>query len=572
MYISEISTIKNYRNLTGLSVLLDPNINFLIGENNLGKTNILELLHCFFSVGKFQEGDFLSKVEPIEISIVVKYADAEIGFFEDNFDVDDCHAITITGIQASVDERIEYYLGCKCNQKLNASIVRKINTLYYYAQRMPSKEIDFRKSNGSGKVLNYLIQSSLSGLSIAEKDLFKTSEMTSVVGSINKNLTKINTITGDTIQAYIDENPEQILCRMLGLGDINGRDLNELGEGIQHAFNIILQIIENIYSVKSSRKPEKFEERLIVADGKRFYPAILILDEPEVHQHPYRQRSLIKKLTDLVNNRNDEFVLLLKDLFDIDGLIGQIILATHSPNILLNDYSQFIRVFQKASKLEIISGKNITFDEDPKMYKHLLHNFIYLKEAMFSRYVIFVEGDTEMGAIPVFAERLKIDLDNNGVGIIKLDGADGVKRCMSLYQKFGIPSIAIIDRDKESTYSDVPNVYFTTEMDYEGDVYSKFQLFDYFKCCQELGTLNRFVRDLKEKGYIFDESSFLINPESLCVGVEDQKTIMEEQKEKQLKILKGSKNAQKGAILAGFVTEIPDIFTTALLKIVDDIC
>ena len=39
---------------------------------------------------------------------------------------------------------------------------------YYYSQRMPSKEVDFRKNNGSGKVLNYLIQSSLNGLSIEE--------------------------------------------------------------------------------------------------------------------------------------------------------------------------------------------------------------------------------------------------------------------------------------------------------------------------------------------------------------------------------------------------------------------
>ena len=53
MYISEIKNIKNYRNLTGKKILFDSKINFLIGENNLGKTNILELIHRFFTVGKF---------------------------------------------------------------------------------------------------------------------------------------------------------------------------------------------------------------------------------------------------------------------------------------------------------------------------------------------------------------------------------------------------------------------------------------------------------------------------------------------------------------------------------------
>lgn len=70
----------------------------MIGENNLGKTNILELLHSFFTIGKFQEDDFDIKEEPIEISVVIKYSDEELGFFEDNFDVEDCHSITLYGV------------------------------------------------------------------------------------------------------------------------------------------------------------------------------------------------------------------------------------------------------------------------------------------------------------------------------------------------------------------------------------------------------------------------------------------------------------------------------------------
>ena len=48
-----------------------------------------------------------------------------------------------------------------------------------------------------------------------------------------------------------------------GVITVNGRELNELGEGIQYAFNILLQIIEIIHNVKTTRKAEDFTERLI---------------------------------------------------------------------------------------------------------------------------------------------------------------------------------------------------------------------------------------------------------------------------------------------------------------------
>lgn len=64
---------------------------------------------------------------------------------------------------------------------------------------------------------------------------------------------------------------------------------------------------------------------------------------------------------------------------------------------------------------------------------------------MFSKCILFVEGDTENGAMPVFAKRMKLDFDENGIGVVKLDGADSVENCMKLYDAFKIKSIAIID-------------------------------------------------------------------------------------------------------------------------------
>lgn len=572
MYISEIVEINNYRNLTGKIITFNDTLNFLIGENNIGKTNILELINICFAIGKFAETDFMDITLPIKIKFKVKYSNEEIGYFEDNFDVDDSNSITLVAMQDSVDERINYYHDTPNQTKISMATIRTMNILYYYAQRMPSKEVDFRKTSGSGKVLNYLIQHSLEQSEIQEKDILKKTKLKNIVKNVNRQIKKINTITGDSVSAYVDTEVDKLVCRLLGLGDESGRELSSLGEGVQYAFNILLQIIEIIYDVKTTRKPEDFEERLINRDGKKLFPLFLVLDEPEVHQHPYRQRSLIRKIKALIENNNQEFLNLLKDLFDIDGLTGQIFIATHSPNILLDNYRQFIRLYKSTgtnSQLKIVSGMNVVIDD--KLYKHMLHNFIYLKEAMFSKCIIFVEGDTENGAIPVFAERMGLDMDERGIGVIKLDGADSVKRCMALYKSFGIKSIAIIDKDKKGSYGSEPDVYFTKANDYEEDVYDNFKLTDYLKSCKELSRVEPYIPILRREGLNFNPGQFVENPANIEIDDTLQMKIMLENKDRELQKLKQSKNAAKGAILAGYVTVIPPAFQKIINKLIKEV-
>ena len=259
-------------------------------------------------------------------------------------------------------------------------------------------------------------------------------------------------------------------------------------------------------------------------------------------------------------------------MFDIDGLTGQIFIATHSPNILLDNYRQFIRLYKSTgtdSQLKIVSGMNVVIDD--KLYKHMLHNFIYLKEAMFSKCIIFVEGDTENGAIPVFAERMGLDMDERGIGVIKLDGADSVKRCMALYKSFGIKSIALIDKDKKESYSSEPDIYFTKANDYEEDVYDNFKLTDYLKCCKELSGVEPYIPILRREGLNFNPGQFVENPANIEIDDTLQMKIMVENKDRELQKLKQSKNAAKGAVLAGYVTVIPPAFEKIINKLIKEV-
>lgn len=144
-------------------------MNFLIGENNIGKTNILELLHICLCTGKFSETDFYDVLQPVQVKITIEY---------------------------DADERISYYHDTPVRTKISSAVIRKMNVLYYYAQRMPSKEVDFRKTSGSGKVLNYLIQHSLETSGIKEKDILKKIKLKGIVNDVNKHIGSLNSITG----------------------------------------------------------------------------------------------------------------------------------------------------------------------------------------------------------------------------------------------------------------------------------------------------------------------------------------------------------------------------------------
>ena len=68
MKIKAIRKIENYRNLSSQSIQFDENVNFIIGENEIGKTNILELISRFFIEKHFLESDYYDLSKPVKIT------------------------------------------------------------------------------------------------------------------------------------------------------------------------------------------------------------------------------------------------------------------------------------------------------------------------------------------------------------------------------------------------------------------------------------------------------------------------------------------------------------------------
>lgn len=108
MRIKELS-VENYRNLNSATIALEESCNFIVGENNLGKSNILNLLNIIFTRRGFAYDDFSDANLPITVNVRIKLANDEIGHFEDLFDVDDYSYINIVCRQVSPDENMEFY-------------------------------------------------------------------------------------------------------------------------------------------------------------------------------------------------------------------------------------------------------------------------------------------------------------------------------------------------------------------------------------------------------------------------------------------------------------------------------
>lgn len=460
--------IKNYRNLNGIKLTFDPIINFLVGETNLGKSNFLELLNTIFNRTSFSETDFSNPNEPIEISFTLLLDEIEIGMFEDLFDPNESDSINIMAKQETIDDYIQFFHK-DSSTKIPASTVKCFNYIYYDSLRNPASELTFDKRKGVGRFLNHILNKYLEVEGIDDIDLIDRKGLSKLLNFINENLKKIKSFQEFSILANLEEDTQNLLARIVTLKDEKNLNLRSSGYGVQFLSLICLTIFEKLLNIsKYKREKGIFED----SDGNKYVPLLLGLDEPEIHLHPYMQRSLIRYLMNIIANKDLGFLDVISDIFSIDRFLGQIVISTHSPNILLSDYKQIIRFYKDdKDKIAVKNGQHITLKDN--IEKHLLKNMPYVKEAFFSKCVILVEGDTELGAFPVFAQKLNIDLDDYGISVIQAGSGDSIPLLMKMLEQFGVNNVSLMDRDKyDEEYEDIENLYFTNEQDFEDEIVS----------------------------------------------------------------------------------------------------
>ena len=436
--------VSNYRNIDGVSVSLNPECSYLIGENNLGKSNFLSLLDTVCNGRGFDDKDYFDHNIPIVVELEIQLLPSEQGFFGDSFSPVNSSMLQLR-YQQEIHTPYPTIINAETNESIPLRHMRKINFLKYETTAVPSRELRLDTQRGAGLLVNSIIDRYISDCE--ETPVFLNTESVGGLTSfINDHLKKIRSFREYSIRATVAPNPADMLASLFYLSD-GVRKFDTTGSGIQFmamASIIILCQIMDLYKSKST----PFEEQLYIdSTGKKLLPLILAIDEPEVHLHPYLQRSLIGYYKRILRNEDAEFVELLALCFGIDGVDGQLIIVTHSTDALVGDYHNLIRFYKEGDSTSVVSGADPALQIDREIEKHLIMHFPEIKEAFYSHCAILIEGETEYGCIYTFANKLNVSLDDLGICVINARGSGSIPRLRSLLKAFAVPSIAIYDSD-----------------------------------------------------------------------------------------------------------------------------
>lgn len=466
MRISKLR-IENYRNLDGVAISFDEDVTYIVGENNLGKTNVLDLLNTFFNQATIGEEDFADTEKRSGAVVTLKMDEDEIGISGPDIDPTTGNTITVCAFADDPDSRIEF-VAEESGEKISPSFMRSVHMFRYSTASFNRGDLAFDGTRGVGKVLSKGIALYLDREGKEVSDFLDGNELEGLVADLGTIVGDVPILSSYGVRTGVDSSDGGTLGSLVTLLDNRGVHFKKAGVGLQYLAIASLSIIESIMRLS----PKRLQESLCSdGDDKRVLHAVLVYDEPEAHLHPYMQRRLSKSLHRICEGEDAKFNALLKEYFGIDSIKAQLIMVTHSPNILARGYKNIVRFGQGEDSPRVMCGKDI--DLSDKIEKHLMLNFESIREAFFARSVLAFEGQTESGAIPVFACNLGIDLDDYGVVPIRAGGKENVKPLGELLDKFKIPNYSIVDRDAELPETSGDHIT-TIERDFEAEVIDSF--------------------------------------------------------------------------------------------------
>lgn len=449
--------LANYRNLGDMKIIFSDDVNYIVGENNIGKTNLLYAINKVFSGKSFEENDFQDTTQAIEIVLRLKLNYVEKGIFDDLTDPENSDYINVRIVQESPDEYLRYS-HYETDEPILLNDIKRLLLINYDSLRNPKNELDFTKTRGAGTFLNYVVKKFIEqqGKDVNYLNKSAIKKLERYTAAILKNIEAFNRFD---IQPLVEQNNQEMLTRIMVLKDSNRVNVSEIGYGAQYNMLIVLSILEKIINYVKKMK-----------DDEKQLQTLLILDEPEIHLHPYLQRTLMKDILKIVSGKDEEFNSIISQLFGIEDFSGQVIIATHSPNIISDDYKKIIRMYSEQGVTNVVNANSLILNQ--KERKQLSMQFEYIKEAIFARGVIIVEGDSEYGSFKLFGDILGIDFDREGIALIKAGGAESIIPLMKLFDKLKIVNIGVMDKDKklEKNIPDSDNLFFTTQLCFDSEI------------------------------------------------------------------------------------------------------
>lgn len=236
------------------------------------------------------------------------------------------------------------------------------------------------------------------------------------------------------------------------------------GHGLQRAF--IFTMLQHLAVARVSQVREaagdgaaESDEDRAAASASSMPNLVLCIEEPELYQHPSRQRHFAKILHHLATGV-------------VPGVASntQVIYATHSPLFVGTDRFDQVRVLRKVgvpnerpkitnvirAKLDDVADElwKARGSPDPRFTGETLRPRLqaimtpWMNEGFFADVIVLVEGEDDRAAVLGAAISTGHDLESNGVAVIPCMGKNNIDRPLVIFRSFGIPTYVVWDGDE----------------------------------------------------------------------------------------------------------------------------
>ena len=443
MYIKWMH-IENYRNLADVTLSFHNDINYFVGENAVGKSNFLDLLEIIMECQGFNEYDFTDVHKPIRIDFELSLGELN---YKSMFTPNEGPTYRLRLEQ--VVQEVYPCLYSVTDKGVEPMALSMIRHALYMCHRDTSEQELFTIPSSVYVELGKLLEDYVSRLEMV------TNNVQRKIVSLRKDLDPYCMLN---IQHLIEV-----------LSTSSAMERKYSSDNVRLIMAVALKILAQIYMKINSATTNL--EALLVCDekGRKYLPIFISVDEPELHLSPYLQRAVLNYYRQIATNENEEFLALLRDVFNIDGLLGQLFVVTHSTDALVDDYRHIIRLYRDEHNM-VCAACGVTFNFPKEVEKHLIMHFPEAKEALYARCIILVEGETEYGSFAGFGKKLGVDFDYFGICLINARGESSISKLQKLFNRFAIPTVALYDRDVEGKYAKAhSNIFYTDEICFEMD-------------------------------------------------------------------------------------------------------
>ena len=458
MRISRIQ-IENFRNFKFLDVNLGQNI-VLVGENKSGKSNFIDALRLVLDpslsdndrrleASDFWDGDGEAPFDGREIRISIQFTN-----FADSENLEQLPLSWLSDCLIEIaPKKIAQITYLYFNDGENDSPIADDYNYKIYPANKKNEEFDYKGMQKS--IPLQLIEAlrdiasdarvwhksplkkllALSDISADELQPFadrikaisdEILQIPSIMAIENDINIRTNGMIGslyqiDTELGLSATTPDAILetLRLYAEGKKH-RSLNQISLGMQNVLYLaLLSLLLEKKQIKVNKKKEPFLP-------------IMALEEPEAHLHPHLQRLVFKDFLALADTRKQP-----------------VIITTHSPYLASSASLNDLVLLRQSNKGSIAASAYDFTKTLGSREKKDLERFLDItkSEMLFSKGVIFVEGDVEILLVSEFANILGRPLDTFGISICNVYGAE-FRHVVTLAYKFQIPFVVLTDGDK----------------------------------------------------------------------------------------------------------------------------